>query len=87
MTGFNDIMATICQLLSERIGEDVEPGQAGYESIRLSSDEIGYPGITGILPAEVLVHMFIYEEWSGYAVVDLEQSNWYAIGVFYGADY
>lgn len=87
MIEFNDVMATICQLLSERVGEDVESGQVGYESIRLGSGEIDYPGITEDLPEEVLVHMFVYEEWSGYAVVDLEQRELFAIGVFHGVDY
>ncbi len=84
MVSFDEILDRICELFSDNVGEPVTPDQVGIESIRLSKDEIDYPGIEPeVLPKWVIVHMFIFEDWSGYAVVDLKQENLYGLGIFW----
>ncbi len=83
MVSFDDVLVQICEQLSEKLGEQVTPDQVGYESIRLAREEINYKSIdTSLLPDWVLVHMFIYGEWSGYAVVNLKQTKLYGLGTF-----
>jgi len=85
---FESILRKMCQLFSKRLDERVTPEMVGYETIQLASDEIDYPGIgSDTLPEKVLCHLFICGDWSGYAIVDLNQTKLYAIGTFYGSDY
>lgn len=84
MVSFDDVMLKICSLFSVDIGEKVMPDQVGFESIKLNRDEIDYKNIdTNKLPQWVIVHMFIFDDWSGYAVVNLEQTKLYGLGTFY----
>lgn len=83
MVSFDEILGRICEVFSDNVGEPVTPDQVGIESIRLSKDEIDYPGIEPeTLPEWVIVHMFIFEDWSGHAVVDLKQKSLYGLGTF-----
>ncbi|WP_223389454.1 hypothetical protein [Liquorilactobacillus hordei] len=76
----------MCGLFSKVTGEDIVPVQVGYESIKFYRDEIGYPVMTAELPEWVLVHLFIYDDWSGYAVMNMEQTKMFSMGIFYGED-
>ncbi|MCG0612995.1 hypothetical protein [Limosilactobacillus reuteri] len=83
MVSFADVQVQICEQLSEKLGEQVEPDQVGCESIKLAREEINYKGInTSLLPDWVLIHMFIYGDWAGYAVVNLKQTKLYGLGTF-----
>ncbi|ARO01669.1 hypothetical protein [Lactiplantibacillus plantarum] len=84
MVTFNDVLKQICVLFSKDVREKVAPSQVGFESIKLNRDEIDYKNIdTNKLPQWVIVHMFIFDDWSGYAVVNLEQTKLYGLGTFY----
>ncbi|HAT54304.1 MAG TPA: hypothetical protein DCW31_03520 [Lactobacillus sp.] len=87
MVSFDDVMIQICERFSTNLGEKVTPNQVGFESVKLAREEIDYKGIDiKTLPEWVLVHMFICGDWSGYAVVNLEQTKLYGLGTFYFDD-
>jgi len=85
---FETILEKMCQLFAERLNEPVTTDMVGYETIQLASSEIDYPEAKAcMLPDLVLCHMFICDDLSGYAIVNVEQTELFAMGTFYGLDY